>query len=256
MQQEAFLSPMEMNLYSVGGSTTLPNATQPQIINNTGFDNLISNLEKKGEVEAIELLQKITGANNPDPQQILEKLYIESKDPAEQQKLLETVENIVNAAEPALNEVTNETTQIVGDAADKIGKKGISVGWDIVGTLPVVGELSEGLKTFLDVTRAAETAADAAANVVKTDANAVKSVESNLKNPNPIVQQEAGGKKAQRNMGKKINNLKKIQSNSLNRIANAVKEFQGTRKRKNRGTKSKMPLLKMNSTRHKKTRKT
>lgn len=264
MEQHPFLSNKEMQMYSVGQQQ------HPQI--NTEqlkqmFYTLTSNLVKKGGSKMIYLLGDFFGVSveNEDPETIIDQFNAKLKNPQMQLKLLIMVQSIIEVVNPALRVAIKEAVQIFGVMLQQMSQQAIKVGIDVSETTPIVGELIAGVKAIFDVARAAIAGVQATANLSTVGFNAANQINQGFKDKaqqfNEKMQSLNSVEPSNRPInppiygGKKFNNLKKLQSNSMNRISNALKEFYGTR-RKKRGTRiQKNNLTVTRSKRVKKTRK-
>jgi hypothetical protein len=256
MYQEPFLSDNEMQMYSIGGA--LPT--------NTGeikqqFMNLITNLVHAGESNAIGFLGGMLNVpvNAIAPNQLIDAFNQALNNPEEQAKALQTVKELFYVLTPALKEASQQSAQIFGDTLQKFSSEGMSATANIIGMLPVIGEGEEALRVIKNFIDAGLIGADTAARLSKIGADTASKISEQIKNVQNLTNAGVGqsiynaipNKPIQG--GKKFNQYKKLQTNSLNRISHVLKEFRGTR-RKKRGTKSRSQ--KQNSTRSKRFKKT
>ena len=250
---QQFLSPEDEKLYSIGqpGSNELSNM----------FLTLVTNLVRKGGSTMIHLLGDFFGVSvdNVDPNQIIdafnEKLQ---NDPELQIKFLIMIRGLIEVVSPALKEAIQQASQIFGTALQTFIDKGMQAAVNSVGAIPILGEAVEALRTMLNIVSMILGGANGVAQTARLGINTAKNVRSDLQENVQEMQDIArppypaygGGAE------KKLKNMKKLQTNSLNRISNAVQEFQGTKRRKHRGTKVRIPKLNTTkSNRFKKTRK-
>jgi hypothetical protein len=255
MYQEPFLSDKEMQMYSVGGSNTDELKQQ--------FLNLITNLARAGESNAINFLGRMLNVpvTTIAPNQLIDAFNKALNNPEEQAKALQTVKELFYVLTPALKEASQQSAQIFGDTLQKFSSQGMSAAANIIGMLPVIGEGEEALRVIKNFIDAGETGAAAAASLSKIGADTASKISEQVKNVQNMTNvgvQNVGqsfydaipNKPIQG--GKRFNQYKKLQTNSLNRISNALKQFHGSRKKK-RGTKRPQ---KSNGTRTKRFKKT
>ena len=177
------------------------------------------------------------------------------------------VQGLIQVVSPALKKVIDEAVKIFGDMLAKMGQQAIKVGVDVAETAPVVGEVIAGVKAVFDIARAFIAGTSAMANTATVGLNAVSEIKEGLDKPFPQIhepefnpefnleqqqqqQQQQQPQYMQLGGKKQYQKLKKMQENTLNRISNAVQEFNGTRKaHKKRGSKMRIPKMNTNSTR-------
>lgn len=236
------LSPEEMKLYSVGGT----NSSGSDGLSNI-FLILVTNLVKKGGSAMIHLLGRFFGVSvdNVDPDQIIDEFSAKLKDPDTQARFLEMIRQLMVVVSPALKEAIQQSVEIFQDALEKFFKSGILAAESAFGSLPVIGEMEEVVLTMLNTGRAIMAGINAVTNTATVGFNTVQNIKQGLSEPIPIPTQVGG---------KKIQGLKKLQTNSLKRISNAVREFQRTRRKNKRISKMRIP--KLNTTRSRKRAKT
>jgi len=215
------------------------------------FYIFISNLIEKGSSTLIHLLGWGLNVNvdTEDPDILIDRFKEKLSDPKTQEKLLQLIQGLIVTTEPALKEASAEITQLLGDTIEKMSQQGIKVGWDIAGTIPVAGELIEGVKAMLDVFKAGVVGVEAAAKTSTLASETLKDVEEKIEEKAPLEPSFKnsvlrGGKNAE----KQYKCLKKIQLNTINRVSNAFQDFYGTRKRR-KGTKTRIPRMNNNKTR-------
>lgn len=263
MEQHPFLSDKEMQMYSVGQQQhSQINSEQLKQM----FYTLTSNLVKKGGSKMIYLLGDFFGVSveNEDPETIIDQFNAKLQNPQMQLKLLIMVQSIIEVVNPALRVAIQEAVQIFGQMIQQMSQQAIKVGIDVSETTPIVGELIAGVKAIFDVARAAIAGVQATANLSTVGFNAANQINQGFKDKAQQFNEKMQNLNSAEPFspsnrpiygGKKINNLKKLQHNSMTRVSNALKEFYGTR-RKRRSTR----IQKNNSTstrskRSKKTRK-
>ena len=233
------------------------------------FLTFVTNLIKKGGSAMIHLLGDFFGVNveNKEPDQLIDEFNARLRDPEMQLKLLQMIQGLVQVVSPALKEAINEAIQIFGDMLAKMGQQAIKVGVDVAETAPIVGEVIAGVKAVFDIARAFIAGTSAMANTATVGFNTASKIKEGLDKPFPQIpepkfnpefnleqqqpeQQQQQPQYLQQGGKKQYQKLKKIQENTLNRISNAVQEFNGTRKaNKKRGSKMRMPKMNANSTR-------
>jgi hypothetical protein len=260
MDQEPFLSDKEMQMYSVGGGANPDELKQK-------FMNLIENLVRGGESNAILFLGRILNVpvNSIAPNQLIDAFNKALNNPEEQAKALQTVKELFYVLTPAIKEASQQSAEIFGDTLQKFSSQGMSAAANIIGMLPVIGESEEALRVIKNFIDAGETGAAAAARLSKIGADTANKISEQVKNVQNIsnvgVQKLSSAGQSFYDAipnkpiqgGKRFNQYKKLQTNSLNRISNALKQFQSTR-RKKRGTKRAQKLSGTRSKRFKKTR--
>lgn len=252
---QQFLSPEDEKMYSIGqpGSNELSNM----------FLTLVTNLVRKGGSTMIHLLGDFFGVSvdNVDPNQIIDEFNEKLQDPETQQRFLIMMSRLIEVVSPPLKEAIEQASQIFGTALQTFIDKGMQATVNSVGAIPILGEAVEALRTMLNIVSMILGGAKGVAQTARLGINTAKTVRSGLqenaqemqdmsdraRNPYPTY---GGGAE------KKLKNMKKLQTNSLNRISNAVQEFQGTKRRKHHGTKVRIPKINTTkSNRFKKTRK-
>jgi hypothetical protein len=203
---------------------------------------------------------------NQDPDQLIDEFNARLRDPEMQLKLLQMVQRLIQVVSPALKKVIDEAVKIFGDMLAKMGQQAIKVGVDVAETAPIGGEIIAGVKAVFDIARAFIAGTSAVANVASVGFNAVSEIKEGLDKPYPQIhepefnpefnlehqqqQQQHQPQYMQLGGKKQYQKLKKMQENTLNRISNAVQEFNGTRKaHKKRGSKMRIPKMNTNSTR-------
>lgn len=215
------------------------------------FYIFISNLIEKGSSTLIHLLGWGLNVNvdTKDPDVLIDRLKEKLGDPKMQEKLLQLIQGLIVTTEPALKAASAEITQLIGDTIEKMSQQGIKVGWDIAGTIPVAGELIEGVKAMLDVFKAGVVGVEAAAKTSTLASETLKEVEEKIEEKAPLEPSlKNSGLRGGKNVEKQYKSLKKIQLNTINRVSNAFQDFYGTRKRR-RGTKTRVPKINNNKTR-------
>jgi len=257
MDKEPFLSDKEMQMYSVGGGANTDELKQK-------FMNLITNLARAGESNAILFLGRILNVpvNSIAPNQLIDSFNNALNNPEEQEKALQTVKELFYVLTPAIKEASQQSAEIFGDTLQKFSSQGLSAAANIIGMLPVIGESEEALRVIKNFIDAGETGVAAAARLSKIGADTANKISEQVKNVQNIGVQKLSSagqsfydaipnKPIQG--GKRFNQYKKLQTNSLNRISNALKQFHGSRKKK-RGTKHPQKSNGTRSKRFKKTR--
>lgn len=213
------------------------------------FYIFISNLIEKGSSTLIHLLGWGLDVNvdTEDPGALIDRFKDKLSDPKMQEKLLQLIQGLIVTTEPALKAASAEIIALMGDTIERMSQQGIKIGWDIAGTIPVAGELIEGVKAMLDVFKAGVVGVEAAAKTSTLASETLKDVEEKIEEKAPMSLKNSG-LRGGKNVEKQYKSLKKIQLNTMNRVSNAFQEFYGTRKRR-RGTKTRVPKINNNKTR-------
>lgn len=261
MTETSLLSDGEMKLFSVGGTAS----SGSDELSST-FLMLVTNLVRKGGSAMIHLLGKFFGVSvdNVDPDQIIDEFNAKLQNPETQQKFLFMIQQLIDTTSPAIREAIQQSVEIFQEALEKFFRAGILAGESAVGSIPVIGEMEEAVLTMLNLGRAIMAGVNAATNTATVGINAAHNIKQGFDQNMQKIQEmqnvsqqpfNTGRPYTGQKGGKKIQGLKKLQTNSLNRISNAVQEFQGTRKRRKlRGTKVRIP--KLNTTKSKRFKKT
>jgi hypothetical protein len=244
-------------MYSVGGSPETDELKQQ-------FMNLITNLAHAGESNAIRFLGRLLNVpvNTIAPNQLIDSFNNALNNPEEQAKALQTVKELFYVLTPAIKEASQQSAQIFSDTLQKFSSQGMSAAANIIGMLPVIGEGEEALRVIKNFIDAGETGAAAAASLSKIGADTASKISEQVKNVQNMT--NVGVQNVGQSLynaipnkpiqgGKRFNQYKKLQTNSLNRISNALKQFHGSRKKK-RGTKRPQKSNGTRSKRFKKTR--
>jgi uncharacterized protein (DUF697 family) len=259
MSQE-LLPVEEQNFYSISGGST--EQTGSNELSNI-FLTFVTNLIRKGGSTMIHLLGDFFGVSvdNVDPNQIIDEFNEKLQDPETREKFLIMMSRLIEVVSPPLKEAIQQASQIFGTALQTFLDKGMQATVNSVGAIPILGEAVEALRTMLNIVSMILGGANGVVQTARLGINTAKTVRSGLQENAQEMQDMSniarttypaysGGAE------KKIKKIKKLQTNSLNRISNAVQEFQGTKKRKHRGTKVRIPKLNTTkSNRFKKTRK-
>ena len=102
-------------------------------------------------------------------------------------EFLDTTKNLATyatiglvAATPAIEKATEEIIDIGEKATEKIGNSAVKAGLDIVGVVPGLGEIVEGIRVVDDVAKAGLASVDAAADVVGSYAEVVDDTKKNF----------------------------------------------------------------------------
>lgn len=209
------------------------------------FYIFISNLVEKGSSTLIHLLGWGLDVNvdTEDPDALIDRFKEKLSDPKMQEKLLQLIQGLIVTTEPALKAASAEIIALMGDTIERMEQQGIKVGWDIAGTIPVAGELIEGVKAMLDVFKAGVIGVEAAAKTSTLASETLKDVEEKIEEKAPLEPSSKNpGLRGGKIVEKQYNSLKKIQLNTINRVSNAFKDFYGTRKRR-KGTKTRIPKM-------------
>ena len=254
---QQLLSPEDQNFYSVGGGLEQPGSNE---LSNM-FLTLVTNLVRKGGSTMIHLLGDFFGVSvdNVDPNQIIDEFNKKLQDPETQQRFLIMMSRLIEVVSPPLKEAIQQASQIFGTALQTFLDKGMQAAVNSVGAIPILGEAVEALRTMLNIVSMILGGANGVAQTARLGINTAKTVRSGLQENAQEMQDLSNSATPPMDGGaeKKLKNMKKMQTNSLNRISNAVQEFQGTKRRKYRGTKVRIPKLNTTkSNRFKKTRKT
>ena len=151
--------------------------------------NLVTNAAIKGTKAATESAANALGVSTEknDLPEVLKEVSIALNDPKTKENVKEIAGElakdaliVAEAAGPAAKEVAENVANTAIELGQKEGENVGKAVIDVVGTLPVVGEVVEGVRVLDDVVKAGEAAADAAAKTAETMADGVTQTEQKL----------------------------------------------------------------------------
>jgi hypothetical protein len=148
--------------------------------------NMIKNTAMKA-IEGTEHLLGIDPSLNESPKEIIKDIEQIIENPETKKELDRIIKDIgeeatviVDAAAPAVEEAVNKTIDIAEKSASKIGKSGVKLVLDVAGTIPIVGEVVEGVRVFDDIVKASQAGIDAGVKMVETGADVITQTTENM----------------------------------------------------------------------------